>query len=133
MTASVPSAGYPILIVDDEPLLRDILAEALSDYSVHTASDGRTALALMEEQSFDLVITDLMMPDVSGFDVLRTAQALERSVDVVVVTGYLSVEYENKCRQLGCRAILSKPFDVTEVRDEVRRCLEDKLRDQPVE
>jgi DNA-binding response OmpR family regulator len=116
---------YAILIVDDEPFLRDLLAEALSEYRVTVAGDGHTALQLIERNAFRVVITDLMMPEITGFDVLRAARSKSDRVQVLVMTGYPSEDNKRRCRSLGCFDVVSKPFDVFEVRSRVRHCLAD--------
>ncbi|HWO56840.1 MAG TPA: response regulator [bacterium] len=115
-------ARYAILIVDDEPTLREILAQILDGYQTTTVADGREAVRLLQNAHFELVITDLMMPNVDGFSVLTSAKQADPSTDVLVLTGYPSVENERKCRALGCTAVLAKPFAVTTIRAKVEEC-----------
>jgi len=113
-----------ILVVDDETMLRELIAQALNEFQVSTAGDGCEAVALLQDQDFDLIITDLMMPRGDGFFVLRAVRDLKRSSDVIVLTGYASAENEKLCRDLGCTDIMSKPFEVTQLRAQVNRCLQ---------
>lgn len=113
---------YAILIVDDEPSLRDILSQILDGYHVTTVPNGYEAVRILEQRPFEMVITDLMMPQVDGFTVLVTAKKANPSADVLVLTGYPSLENERRCRALGCTDILAKPFAVTAIRSRVEAC-----------
>ena len=122
-TQVIPGAGrYAILIVDDEPALREILAQILEGYHVTTVKNGFEAVQLLEETQFEMVITDLMMPHVDGFTVLVAAKKADPMTDVLVLTGYPSLENERRCRALGCTDILAKPFAVTAIRSRVEAC-----------
>lgn len=114
---------YAILIVDDEPSLRDILAQILDGYQVTTVPNGAEAVQLLKDTPFEMVITDLMMPEVDGFTVLVTAKKANPNGDVLVLTGYPSLENERRCRALGCTDVLAKPFAVTAIRSRVEECL----------
>lgn len=113
---------YAILIVDDEPSLRDILSQILDGYHVTTVPNGYEAVRILEQTPFEMVITDLMMPQVDGFTVLVTAKKANPTTDVLVLTGYPSLENERRCRALGCTDILAKPFAVTAIRSRVDEC-----------
>jgi DNA-binding response OmpR family regulator len=82
---------------------------------------------MLQEKYFDLVITDLMMPQGDGFAILRAVRDLSRAPDVIVLTGYPSVENERLCRELGCLDVMAKPFQVTQLRNQVNRCLENRM------
>ncbi|MEW5702635.1 MAG: response regulator [Candidatus Zixiibacteriota bacterium] len=123
-----PGPPAAILIVDDEPPLRDILAQLLSGYHVATADNGRSAVDMLKQAHYALVITDLMMPQVDGFTVLRTAKQIDATTEVLVITGYPSAENERRCREMGCFDVVAKPFSMAAVRDRVDRCLNKKQR-----
>ncbi len=120
---SAIESSHPILIVDDEPSLRDILSQILEGYDITTAPNGHEAIEILGRQHIDVVITDLMMPQVDGFAVLVTAKKTNPTTDVLVLTGYPSLENERKCRALGCYQILAKPFAVTAIRAAVDQCV----------
>jgi len=124
---------YAILIVDDEPSLCDILAQILDGYEVTTVKNGIEAVELLGCDQFQMVITDLMMPMVDGFSVLVTAKKANPKTDVLVLTGYPSLENERRCRALGCTDILAKPFAVTAIRSRVEDCLRRYQRLSPAE
>lgn len=119
-------SSHPILIVDDEPSLRDILAQILEGYDITTAPNGHEAIEILGRRRMDVVITDLMMPQVDGFAVLVTAKKANPATDVLVLTGYPSLENERKCRALGCYDILAKPFAVTAIRATVDQCMKER-------
>lgn len=101
-----------ILVIDDEVLLRNFLAETLrrKNYDVQTAESGEGGIAKFKEQGFDLVITDMKMPDMTGIDVLKTVKALAPQTVVIVITAYGSVENAVEAMRLGAFNYLIKPF-----------------------
>jgi putative two-component system response regulator len=110
-----------ILIVDDEPSNRTVLTRLLhrSGYlHVQSAADGVSALQLYRERAPDLVLLDLRMPDIDGFDVLwqmKQATAADALVPVLVVSADPSIESKQRARSLGANDYLVKPYDVREV------------------
>jgi len=109
-----------ILVVDDEEIIRDFLGEVLDeDYSVSTASDGDEAIELLKQRSYDLVITDMKMPKVSGEELVKFCKSRNPAYKVIVISGYLGF-YAVKAGSLdGPNAILSKPFSIKQLRDAV--------------
>lgn len=126
LTSSGRIKRFAILIVDDEPSLRDILAQILEGYHVTTVADGSQAIEAMGKARFELVITDLMMPQVDGFEVLQNAKKLDPNTDVLILTGYPSLENERRCRAMGCTQVLPKPFAVTAIRAMVEDCVRNR-------
>lgn len=101
-----------ILIVDDEKLVRDFLKETLTrqNFDVEAVDCGQKAFSAMRDKQFDLVITDLKMPDYTGIDVLKKAKELCPGSLVVIVTAYGSVENAVEAMRLGAFNYLIKPF-----------------------
>jgi two-component system response regulator AtoC len=101
-----------ILIVDDEALIRDFLAETLKRKSldVTTAEDGLKALALIKEHLFDIVITDMKMPDLTGIDLLQKIKEISPQTIIIVITAYGSIENAVEAMRLGAYNYLIKPF-----------------------
>lgn len=101
-----------ILVVDDEILIRNFLAETLQrrKLKVTTAENGNKALALLKNQSFDLILTDMKMPDITGIDVLRKAKELSPNTIVVIMTAFGSIENAVEAMRLGAFNYLVKPF-----------------------
>ena len=120
-----------VLVVDDEEIIRDFLFEVLNDdYNVSTASDGDEAIDKLKEQSYDLVITDLKMPRVSGDEVVRFAKQSDPDAKVIVITGYSSLYSVSKSANHGASAFLSKPFSIKELMQTVAYCLSDAKASQ---
>lgn len=101
-----------ILVVDDEALVRDFLQEALTrkSYAVELAEDGKKAKSLLKEQTFDLVLTDLKMPGVTGLDLLRFVKAHQPDTPVLMMTAYGTIENAVEAMRLGAFHYITKPF-----------------------
>jgi len=113
-----------VLVVDDEEIIRDFLFEVLNDdFEVSTASDGDEAINMIKESNFDLVITDLKMPRVSGDEVVKFARQTDPDAKVIVITGYSSLYSVSKSANHGASAFLSKPFSIKELMQTVSDCL----------
>ena len=106
-----------VLIVDDEEVVRLSHARVLSNpwCQVETASNGREALQALERRSFDVVLLDLRMPEMGGLDVLRVIKERWPDSEVVVITGYASIETAKEAVRLGAYDYLSKPLDPDQV------------------
>jgi len=115
-----------ILVVDDEETMRDSCQQALSQDGnrVKVAEDGSTALAMLEKESFDLVILDLKMPGLSGMEVLEKAKEEYPEVVVVVITGYATIESAVEAMKKGAYDFIPKPFTPDSLRVIVKRALE---------
>ncbi|MCU0256430.1 MAG: sigma-54 dependent transcriptional regulator [Vicinamibacterales bacterium] len=124
---TVPSAR--ILIADDERSMRELLSIVLKreGYEVVVAESGSQAVAALERHGFDLVISDLKMPDMSGVDVLRAAKQVDPELSAIVITAFASTETAVEALRLGASDYLTKPFDVDELKLLVRHTLERKL------
>ncbi len=109
-----------ILIVDDDEKLATLLQESLrtlgEDYDVATAGGTDEALVKVSKRSFDLVITDLMMPEVDGLQLLEALKAINPSIITVAMTAFDSEEIRAKAKHLRIYRYLTKPFSVKEFR-----------------
>ncbi len=114
-----------ILVVDDEEsnleLLRDTLGEA--GYCVITAGNGTTACGILAREDIRLALIDLVMPDISGMEVLRRAKALLPDIGIIIMTAYATVETAVEAMKLGALDYLIKPFSMDEAKLHVRRAL----------
>ena len=127
--------GPAILVVDDNEdncytLTRRLKRQGYDN--VATAGHGRQALELLAARPFDLVLLDVMMPDMDGYEVLETMKAdpALRGIPVVMISALDEVDSVARCIELGADDYLAKPFDPTLLRTRVRDCLEKKrLRD----
>ena len=130
--AVVPAAADQraprILVVDDERSLRELLAIVLKreGYDVVLAENGRAAVAALEQGSFDLLISDIKMPDMTGVDVLRAAKRMDPDILGIMVTAFASTETAIEAMRLGACDYLSKPFDVDLLKMKVREKVENR-------
>ena len=101
-----------ILIVDDEMLVRNFLAETLKrkNYDVTTADNGKTALEFIKDTSYDIIITDMKMPDLTGIDLLLKIKEISPQTIVIVITAYGSIENAVEAIRLGAFNYIIKPF-----------------------
>ncbi len=115
-----------VLVVDDEKVIREILADFLSleGFYVVTAPDGTTALQRLEQSRFDMVISDLKMPQMGGLELLERIQAEHENVLTVIMTGFGTVETAIEAMKKGAYDYILKPFKVEEVVHIVHRGLE---------
>jgi phosphoserine phosphatase RsbU/P len=131
------SAGGPaLLVVDDNEDNRYTLTRRLTREGYNnltTASNGREALDLIQSKPFDLILLDIMMPDMNGYEVLERmkAGAELRNIPVIMISALSEIESVIRCIELGAEDYLSKPFNPTLLRARVGASLEKKrLRDQ---
>jgi signal transduction histidine kinase len=118
-----------ILLIDDEEVILDSCTQILhgSPYDVSTAADGTRGLELAEELRPDLVVVDLKMPGLSGFDVLERIQAVDPTIVAIVITGYATVSSAVEAMKKGAYDFLPKPFTPDEFRLIIRRAVEKRL------
>jgi DNA-binding NtrC family response regulator len=114
-----------ILIIDDEKtVLRSLtLALAGEGYEIDAAGSGEDGLAKIEGGAYDLVICDLMMPGLSGLDVLKTLRDRGRKTPVVLITGYPTGKAAREAEKMGAFAFLPKPFTPADIRTVTARAL----------
>jgi len=119
-----------ILVVDDEAALRDMLTRMLKTqgHQVVAASDGEQAMKCFEAESFDLVLTDLGMPKMSGWEVGKALKKINAKVPVAIITGWGMELNREKMRENGVDLIVSKPFNFDQVIQVVSEALELKER-----
>lgn len=108
-----------ILIADDSKMirmmLRDIIEEIAAYAEIEEAADGAEALELLDDDDFDLVITDLYMPKVTGLEVLREVQDLYPKTQVGVISSETAQDRVDELKEGGAAFIIHKPFQVDEV------------------
>jgi DNA-binding NtrC family response regulator len=111
------TAAKRILVVDDEEIIRDLLKETFNrkGYEVATVDKGKDALALLDDQRFDLVVTDLRLPDISGMRILSEAKKKLPDLGVIMITGYGSIKNAVKAMKQGAFDYITKPFDLDEI------------------
>ncbi|MEK7851523.1 MAG: response regulator, partial [Deltaproteobacteria bacterium] len=117
-----------ILIVDDSRLSRAFCTDILTadGFEAETASSGMEALELLKARDFDLVILDLILPDISGQEVLHRSKQIKSSTDFIVVTGHASLDSAIECLKSGASDYLTKPLNPEEFKIIVNRSIEQK-------
>ena len=119
-----------LLVVDDDRDNRDVLSRRLKrqGHDVRTASNGSDALQLMRETAFDLVLLDIMMPDMDGYEVLSQIKADDRlqHIPVIMISALHDVQSVVRCIEAGAEDYLAKPFNPTLLGARIGACLEKK-------
>jgi DNA-binding NtrC family response regulator len=119
--------NHTILVVDDEKLILDSITNLLmgEGYEVSSASNGQEALVLLGSKSFDLVISDLKLPDgIGGMEILQKSKAISSSTKVLILTAYADLLHAQKAKREGVDEFLSKPYDMEDLLHTVKRLLE---------
>jgi two-component system response regulator PilR (NtrC family) len=122
-----------VLVVDDERSMREVLAITLqhAGYDVTVADRGAAAIARLADGAFDIVLTDLRMPDTDGMAVLRAVREHDAETIVIVMTAYASTESAVEAMKLGAYDYVTKPFKLDEIRVKLGNALERKrLKDE---
>lgn len=129
-------AGCNVLVADDEPNIRLTISDVLRKYHVNVAvaANGSEAIALLEKNEYDLVLSDIKMPDKTGYEVFATCRRHHRSTPVILMTGFGYDPNHSIVRasQEGLQAVLFKPFKVNLLITEVRKALQLRRQPQPV-
>ncbi|MGB3225839.1 MAG: response regulator [Desulforhopalus sp.] len=114
-----------ILVIDDEPRIRDACTLVLADkgFDVAAASDGEQGLQMIKEKHYDIVLVDLMMPTISGFDVLSEVRNHHPDTVVIVITGYATLEHSIEAMKKGAFDFIPKPFTPDQLRAVVDKSL----------
>jgi DNA-binding NtrC family response regulator len=119
------AAKARILVVDDEPIACSRLKTALEKhgYTVQTCRGGAEAIMLLRTESFQVVVSDLRMDDVSGLDVLDLVRAQHPSTPMILITGYATVEVAREALAKGAFDFIAKPFRPQDLRAIIERAL----------
>jgi DNA-binding NtrC family response regulator len=114
-----------ILVVDDEEALRTVLSSELKGegYDVDTASDGDEAISVVQNKKFDLLLLDIKMPKVDGFEVLKFVKKSFPSIKVIMLTGFADLKNAIESKKLGAEDFVSKPYDLVDLLTTIERVL----------
>ncbi len=112
-----------VLIVDDEKDFLDIIAERIRarGMDVSTATSAVDALNMVEEESFDVVIMDFMMPALDGFEALKLMKAKQSEVQIILLTGNVSDEKRMEAKALGALDVIEKPPDLKDLIQKIKK------------
>jgi len=121
----MPENTFRILIVDDEALVCWSLSRALQEegYEVSTVQSGEEALDIMTECKFDLVVTDLRLPQLNGMDLLREIKRRFPQCKVLMISAFGTPKVRDEAMKEGVLQFFDKPFDIKELRESVRSAL----------
>ena len=119
------AAKNRIMVVDDEEALRTVLSSELEGegYEVGSAGDGQEAIDILTKQEFDLILLDIKMPNVDGFEVLKFVKDRHPKTKVVMLTGFADLKNAIESKKLGAEDFVSKPYDLVDLLTTVERVL----------
>jgi DNA-binding NtrC family response regulator len=114
-----------ILVVDDEDALRTVLSAELNSegYDVGTAADGTEALAELQKGKYDLVLLDIKMPNMNGFEVLKVIKEKHGGTKVIMLTGFADLKNAIESKKLGAEDFVSKPYDLVDLLTTIDRVM----------
>ena len=117
--------GKPILIVDDEPIVRESIRDWLKDagYQVATAETGEQALEMVQQEDFGVVILDVRLPGRTGLTVLKELKATKPNINAIVITAYPTTEMSLEAMRLGAVDYLVKPIAPDDLERLIREAL----------
>jgi len=119
-----------VLLVDDEEDFLDVVAERMRarGIEVSTTTSATDALEMIEENSYDAIVMDLMMPELVGTEALRAIKNKKRELQVILLTGYVTLEQVDQARRLGAMDIIEKPPDLDILIEKIRKAHDNKER-----
>jgi DNA-binding response OmpR family regulator len=114
-----------ILVVDDEDALRTVLSAELNSegYDVGIAADGIEAIAELQKAKYDLVLLDIKMPNMNGFEVLKVIKEKYAETKVIMLTGFADLKNAIESRKLGAEDFVSKPYDLVDLLTTIDRVM----------
>ena len=117
---------YKILLVDDDPLVLKLIGQQLESegYKVTRAESGEKAIKVLEKDTFELVVTDLVMEEINGFEIVKRAKELCSKTLVIILTGYKETDFVIDALRLGVDDYMLKPCDEEDLLFRVKRALE---------
>ncbi|MFH1386842.1 MAG: sigma-54 dependent transcriptional regulator [bacterium] len=114
-----------ILVVDDEQSLRDSMQMLLEErYQVFLAGSGKEAINVIKKNRIDLVLLDIMLPEISGLEVLKIIKSLDDSIEVIMVTAVITVGKAVEAIRSGAYDYITKPFDIQALSEQVEKVIE---------
>ena len=117
--------NHRIMVIDDEKIVGDMAKLSLEQegYAVETFLNGETALARLQEQKFDVVVTDLKMKGVDGMEVLRTVKQLYPDVKVIMITAFANLDTAIEALRGDVHDFFPKPVKIKELKASIQRAL----------
>jgi len=121
-----PSLKIKILVVDDEKDITDLLVRHFSfkGYDIVGVNDPRAALKMIEEENFNIVISDIVMPGLDGLELLRRIKDYNGGIQVIMITGYVTMNHILTAMRRGAETVLFKPLkDLDKLEEAVNQCV----------
>lgn len=114
-----------ILVIDDDPSIRNMLAIVLkkTGYDVTCTESGKTSLEKLKKESFDLIISDIKMPDINGIELLKKIKSITPEIPVIMITAYASANDAVEAMKLGAEDYVTKPFNLDELKIIIDRAI----------
>jgi len=121
-----------ILIVDDDPIVLKSLRKMLemNEYSVDCASEGRSALEMIEGDGYDIILSDINMPEMNGFELLEKVKERDPSSAFIIITGYGTIEDAVSAMKMGAYDFVTKPINDEEILTQIKRLFQKKELEQ---
>lgn len=118
-----------ILVLDDEEIVCTRLKPALEKdgYVVETYTDSREAKEALEQRTFDIVVTDLKMAHIDGMELFRLAKERRPETEVIIISGFATVDITRAAMRAGVRDVIAKPFRISELKDLINE-IADEIR-----
>lgn len=130
--SSEPAARACILFVDDDPDLAGIVIHILTQagYEAHSALSGQQALDWLKNRTPDVLLLDLMMPDINGFTILRQLRAndVTHSLPIIILTAKADQQTRDETQQAGANAFLTKPVNAGALVEHIRKALDTRKK-----
>ncbi|HEV7860852.1 MAG TPA: response regulator [Pyrinomonadaceae bacterium] len=118
-----------LLVVDDDKYVRDVLYDLFAEvHRCHTTDSAEKALALIDEEFYDVVLTDISMPGLSGLELLGLVRQRYPDTPVIIISGITDQEHKRGLMKLGAFDYVLKPFNLETVEESVKRALEYRSR-----
>ncbi len=117
-----------IILIDDEIIVGKTLSKVLYEegYEVFCVTDGETAIDVINDDDFDLILLDLKLSGIDGIETLKAIRDKNSNIPVILVSGYLSIERVEEASKYGIFSYIRKPFKIEDVRMKVNRALKSK-------
>ncbi|MBF0231274.1 MAG: response regulator [Desulfamplus sp.] len=124
--------GLRILIVDDEDDFRETIVKRLINRNIYAegAENGIKALEILENKDFDVILLDIKMPGIDGIETLKQIKLKKPEIEVIMLTGHVSVEFGIAGMQFGAFDYVMKPASMPELLDKIRQAYDKKIEDE---
>lgn len=114
-----------IMIIDDEKVVADMMKMALEQegYEIESFTDGAAAVKRLEQKKFDLVLTDLKMPGINGFDLIRLIRESAPETAVIMITAFATMDVAIEAKRLGVADFFTKPIRIADLKAAIQKTL----------